>query len=812
MLPIHLGSIYNFFGVNMAYVVDYAITSGGAVTNTLMNMPQHQTNDLLVMFTVLNAGGVTIDTAGWTAVSNNNTAGTANTSSWSWKVAASSAETLQIDTTDDYACIIVSVRDADVGAGAAVINASSHLGTATSTSEHTSVAVTTTQADCLILYFIGVDGVATASHSNPGVHHILSFDNGGGNAGAATTNAAAWTIQRAAGATPTRFVASWTSSVAGTAARATIAIKNAAGGRIPAYVDPGVSTDTRPATTLVAGHHIGTLNNIVLTTTLTTNTAINSKTINAQAAALQADLGINPFSSGLAPTAAAEARTSLRGYQATLTGNRDMTTGLVVGSFIGATPKQGAFGIGSVAQGGCVVRIGSGASNWEAYQVAAKDAIPNPVSRAVWAVRPGYTGSAYGTPGSATTVSAVSFLQFFYNAPDFSSQAILSDVYLAKTHVVAGGTSTVPVDAEGLISIGSSYRLPVIQQQGAASVLSYVPIQIGGGDAVNFVLEGAALQFPRRYDTAKKEISFHAPDNTVGISYAGKSGDVIKHINSVITSPTPYYWEINTAATNAATWDFSGLVVIGATVTLRNVMTFTDMTFNTFQSVNASSCSLLECSFTEPPSTSGSITINGSSSFSFCEFDTTTITAGNSLIVTATPGVFNNSTFIGSNTSGHAIQITTPGTYSFTNLTFNGYGGTPGTNSTPSSGSTSAAIYNNSGGVVTINSSGGSQPSVRNGAGATTVVSSSYVLTLTNIIAGTQVTIVNSSTRAELQNSIADGTGIITYTHGGTGTIDILLINLSYDPTLSNVYDLVLTSENTSIKFQMIDDTNYANP
>lgn len=89
--------------------------------------------------------------------------------------------------------------------------------------------------------------------------------------------------------------------------------------------------------------------------------------------------------------------------------------------------------------------------------------------------------------------------------------------------------------------------------------------------------------------------------------------------------------------------------------------------------------------------------------------------------------------------SGHAIEITSPGTYDFTNIDFSGYGGTPGTNSTPASGANDAAVYNSSGGAVTINVTGGTTPSVRNAASSTTTVNNNISITATNMKDGTEV-------------------------------------------------------------------------
>jgi len=73
---------------------------------------------------------------------------------------------------------------------------------------------------------------------------------------------------------------------------------------------------------------------------------------------------------------------------------------------------------------------------------------------------------------------------------------------------------------------------------------------------------------------------------------------------------------------------------------------------------------------------------------------------------------------------GHAIEITTPGTYTLSSLDFVGYG---------ADGTLSAAIYNNSGGAVTLNLSGTTGVTVRNGTGASTQVNNAVTLTVTGI-------------------------------------------------------------------------------
>lgn len=778
----------------MAYFVDYATTYlNAASTAVSINMPPHQVDDILVAWVTMDTGTASITTGtGWSTPASNTTQASI-TATWFWKKATSNNEILNITTTDGWACGVYCIRDVDPTTSIDV----SLLGSAaapTNPAKAASQSVTTTVADTFILYLVGTDLVATAAHSEPGVHHITSFDNQGTTATTSAAQSAAWYIQRSAGATP---APSWMQSAMAAYTRLTIAFRNKSGGIIPAYIDDVVT----PATTISNCTHYSTLNNISFPAALTTTGSMtNGKTTAYVTGAVAADLGIVPFSAGISKAAATQAQTALTGYEMALTGGRNWSTGLIMGSFIGGTPKMGTFGIGSVSEGGCVIRIGSSASNWTAYQVAAKDAVPTLENRSVWAIKPGHTASAYGA-GSAVTVSAVTYLQSLTNQPSFASQAILSEVYQVFTQVVAGGSSSAPVDSDGLASIGKSFRLPVIQKAGGAGIISYVPIQIGGGDAVNFQIDAGALQFPRAYNIFTKEISFHAPDNAVGISYAGKSGDTIKHTNSVITSPSIFYWEINSAATSAATWDFTGLTVVNATVTLRNIMTFSSMSFSNCAQVDASGCTLTSCNIQIKSSSSNKFIVSGTSLISNSVINTTSLPAGISSSRVADPSVFTDNSFIGSTSTGHAIELTTPGTYSLSGNVFTGYG---------ASGSTSAAIYNNSGGLVTLNiAGGGSVPTIRNGTGASTTVNAAANLTLTGLVAGTEVRAyigTNPATNTEIAGVESSGTSF-NFSHSVAGQQGIIhIFNVAYLPIYQPI---TYSGSDQTIPIQQTLDRNY---
>lgn len=144
-----------------------------------------------------------------------------------------------------------------------------------------------------------------------------------------------------------------------------------------------------------------------------------------------------------------------------------------------------------------------------------------------------------------------------------------------------------------------------------------------------------------------------------------------------------------------------------------------------------------------------------------------------------------------------AVEITAAGTYDFADLTFSG---------------NTYDIVNSSGGAVTINLTGTSNAATAiNTSGGSVTFVASYSLLLTNIPTGVNVTIVNSSTRTELQHTTSTGANI-AYVHSGGETVDILLNSLLYDPNLSDIYDLTLDNADQSVKFNLLADVNYDNP
>lgn len=796
----------------MAFLVDSTVqTSSTGATSVALVFPPHQANDIIVVHWTQDAvTTANVNVAGWLPISVEQSVTGELVSRVFWKRATSNTESASITITAADAYVIRSfvIRDVDT---VTAIDSSNNSSNATVTSQFASETITTTTNDCFLLYCHGIDNIALAAHSDPGVHFIQSADSQGTNDTSSVASAAAWYIQRTAGVVPRP---TWRCSLAGPRTGHTIAFRNRTGGRIPAYLD-----DISTPTALVAGHHFSTLNGIDFPAALSLAnigpSGIGTPTV-FDAAAAVADFGINPYSSALSSTPAQTAATSVSGFQVNFNPNVNLSSRFVVGYAIASTPRQGSFDHGSVDQGGTFLAFGSGVipnTNYRSYQALARDAKTNTVGRGVFSVNPNQIATAYGANGTYNP-ALTSRMLFLSNNPTATITLYTSDWAAVEKIVVAGGTDEFPVDSEGVAQAANSFRTPVLALDGSSGILSYVPLQIGGGDQVNFVIDGGALQFPRIYNKVSKEINFHAANTSIGIEYAANVGDRIHHTNSVITSESPYYWRIANTASRSALWDFRGLTVVGADVTLANVITFDQMTFAEFEKVLAPNCKITNSVFSAPRF-GNSFIVTAASNITGCSFETDTLLPNVALIsLNQTTGVpITYSSFTGANTSGHAIEITQPGTYNFTGLSFINYGGTPGTNNVANSGSNAAAVFNNSSGIVTIQASGGSQPSIRNGSNASTNVALSALITLTGLQANSEVRAyvgsigdpANAIEIAGVENSAT----IFSFTQSFAGSNGyIQVFSLQYLPI---IYERQYSGSDEVITVQQTFDRQYRN-
>lgn len=788
----------------MAYIHDIAVTTQASTTAAtyVMNMPEHAVGDLLVWYASCDAGTLTPSGSTWTIIGTNPTSTTTNIiiTAAGYRVATTTNETLSLATSDVASCVVVCFKEV----AASPFNVAPTL-TAVNTATSTPVGASnsSTVDNTLHVSMIAQSGANPMAVSGPGAMWAAMSDAGGTTDTLSAHNAVAWSFKRTAGAIPP---INWVSNLSSQYTRLTFTLAPSVGARIPPYID-GVALT--PATLVHLGSYSTSLNGVTHTTNGITAT-INGKTATPTTATTLPDTGVDPYTSILTSAAAQTAVGVLVGPEVTITTALNFTNKLMIGTVNTGNWKQGTFGVGSVRQGGVVMRIGSGAAGtttWNAYQVAAKDSQVPPAVPVVFVIEPGYATTAYATgAGGSANGTAVKFVQVLRNAPSFSSQAGFSELWMVDKQVVAGGDATYPIGLNELVDVGKSYRLPLVQKAGASSVVFFAPIQIGGGDAVYFNVTGGVIQFPGRASATEKDLQYHASDNRLGLYISAKSGDTFNLVDSLVKSPISQVFEITTTATSAATWNLTGTTLDGMNVILRPVTTFTSMTFSKSTGFTTNASAFSECIF----SNGVEVTAAGSS-FSGCTFAKTTSTVGALSITSSTiAGLqteldkLTNCSFH-DNTTGAGLVIKYTGseagpfelnlsTGSFTGNTFD-IKWSPTTAKTLTLNVTGAAD------AATITSTLGSAS-----------ISNPNLVILTGLVPGTEIrAYVGTDPVTSTQIASIDDGVLLTSTWSFTQSFNgqqgyIQIFNVNYQPIW---LDITYSSSDVSIPVQQVLDRNY---
>lgn len=164
--------------------------------------------------------------------------------------------------------------------------------------------------------------------------------------------------------------------------------------------------------------------------------------------------------------------------------------------------------------------------------------------------------------------------------------------------------------------------------------------------------------------------------------------------------------------------------------------------------------------------------------------------------------------FISNANGGHALYIDTPGTYILTNFTYQGYASIDGTTG-------NEVLYNNSGGAVTASIVGGETPTVRNGAGASTLVSQDSTVTFTGLKDNTEVRIYATGTGTELAgvenatDGSTDNRSFSATISAGT-VVDYVIISLLYENIRIEGFTWPTVTQDLPVVQRF--DRNYENP
>lgn len=193
-------------------------------------------------------------------------------------------------------------------------------------------------------------------------------------------------------------------------------------------------------------------------------------------------------------------------------------------------------------------------------------------------------------------------------------------------------------------------------------------------------------------------------------------------------------------------------------------------------------------------------------------FDTCTITNANTLsgsafLISNNPATISDCVF--NYSEGHALEITETGSFTFSGNVFNNY---------LADDTSGSALFNNSGGPVTMSIVDATSPTVRNGGSSTTLISADVAITLTGMIDNTEVRVFDSATSnpqvelAGVENA-TDGTTddrSFTFSLSAATIVDIVIINVTYENQRIDGY--TVPGSAASLPIQQRFDRNYNNP
>ena len=671
----------------MAFVVTSETNmSGEATASFSAAMPSgHLADDILLAIATQDGGATAIAASGWTAIGTQSAYGAQRTVAF-WKLATGSAEA-DIDltgSTDEWIVTVVVVRGANT---TAPINTSAVSNEAAPTGVMTSPAATTTADNCLLIYAWGQDSVPKLIPEDPNAIVVLARDTDF----VGCTQIAGYRNQPTAGAVPTVSAFCEVTSEAGQTRLIAIEDATPSTPQMGPMIDQGYQVVKRyggitTAATNVAAfiRHDGITWDVA--TTLAASTIAGLTIINAPTFAEVAYQDPNrPWGSmtGLSCGGSAIDNTG-RWVGAThaMTAT-DMTDAIFSIEFMKSAVTSSRFG----AQG-VVAVFQDSAGNWAAFQLSPRAGMVGAVS---YTAQIDLAGTPYDS-GGAIDWSDITRLGYLYHKRTTSTT---THILRVKNAILLRGARMVDGCADAPCSPALAQQMldgwgPVglASLQGAGQSLPRAGLAYGDGTRKTVVTTAATShEMPPAPNTsiARRFWQVLPYSPAAAFRITASADDVVDLSACVMAIDVPQDWIIDAASSPLASYAFTGAALIGWAVQINADVTVGSATFKGTRGIVLTDGKLMGC------------TVTGS--------------ATSPAVTTADLEMIEDTAFVSAG-SGHAIRLTGTGTFALSGCTFTGYGS-----------GTDAAIFNDSGGAVTINLPIGSDvPTVLNGAGASTTI------------------------------------------------------------------------------------------
>lgn len=363
----------------------------------------------------------------------------------------------------------------------------------------------------------------------------------------------------------------------------------------------------------------------------------------------------------------------------------------------------------------------------------------------------------YRESGGTFDATQVKYIVSFYSDIDTNranGSQTLGDPFSVNDLVVFGGTPALPLSFRSIAeTIAEKLDARFAEAPSGDQTVFRFPFSIGGPSQPVYMDENAVSVSVPSLGNGLDEVQYYIRDWR--IDFAPQAGDTLRMRSSILADSNGYVVERHSIPATG-TYSYDSRLFVNTSPELDADVAYDRLNF-------------VGC----PTITDNNAQIRNSS-FDVAEVvaaDTGLIALGASTDIA--DSVFTANTDL---TTGHAIRIATPGTYDFTNLTFSGFG---------ADGTVTAAVFNDSGGAVTINVSGGTAPTVRNGTGASTTVNAGVTVTLTGVVQDSRVfatTVVSGVDTTTLANVVAGVSGTVAFSASSGDDIRVSIRKASAAP------------------------------
>lgn len=407
---------------------------------------------------------------------------------------------------------------------------------------------------------------------------------------------------------------------------------------------------------------------------------------------------------------------------------------------------------GNIGAEGCLVYFEDSSGEWAAFQLSKRDGmqptVPYNTQIALDSATP------YDESGAIDWTDIVKIGYYYHRVTTNTlTRGMFIRLAAFTTEPIAfGGSEAAPVNAGFISNIMQGWaNFRQAPAQTAEQLYAKTSITFGNGSDKTVVdLSGNSIVQPSLPDGSFDGQFWQGASQVLTTKFNTSTDDIIILDGATISSPQEGVNQILDFSAGSAPASFStrGAVIRGQVVTGGAGRPFNRATFE--------NCGL--------------ITLNGS------EINNSTVTNSTSdpAVITDVPELISNTAFTSPGT-GHAIEFeagAAGGTFNFYGNTFSGYG---------ADGTDDAALYNNSGGTVTLvlENAGDPIPTVKDEAGSTTVIQQPSVDIEVNYAAGSTVQIYNIDTTTEIYAGTPSGTQYNFTVDGEASDGDNILVKVT---------------------------------